>query len=115
MRTSSIVEIGFVFVKAGRNIPRLLAPDDLVAIGGKDLALDIVPAVGVDGVGDVGVELDARATVAVLLAQEAVLIETQAAIVAVAGAQMVFVGAAWAMIGEFARWHCQEESVVAFD
>ena len=66
--------------------------------GVDDFPFDLVAAVGVDGMGDIRVQLDARKAVALLRAEMAVFIEPAAAVVAVAGAEVVFVAATAAVV-----------------
>src|SRR2546421_481645 len=106
-------DVEVLAVQARGDIAGLLAAFQFDLEGVDDLLFDAVAAVGVDGVGDVGVELEPAAmAVAVLVAQVAIFVETAAAVVAVAGAEVVFVAAAAAMVGELAGGHGEEQAVV---
>lgn len=104
-------------VEGGRDVTGQLAALEFLVEGVQHGFLDAVAAVGVDGVGDVGVELEAAVAVAVaiLVALVAVLVEARATLVAVAGAEVIFFTAAVAMVGELSRRHGKEEAVVAVD
>jgi len=108
-----IVNIEIFAVKTGRNISRHLAAFDLAVVCGEDRPLDLLAALGIDGVRDVGVQLEAVLAVSVAVGKVTVFVETPAAVVAETGAEVVFLRAVWAMIAEFAGRHGQEKPVVA--
>src|SRR5688500_4273124 len=117
---AEIIEIEVFAVKAGRDVPGLLGLLDLVVERAHHIALDGLTAFGVDGVGNVRVELEApvaahAVAIALLVAQVPVFVQLGAAVVAEAGTEVVLVAAAWAVVGKLTRGHRQEEPVVAFD
>src|SRR5439155_6361407 len=107
-----LVEFDVLMVEARRDVAGLLAALQLLLVGVDDVVLNGGAAGGVDGMGDVGMELEspgAGAAVAVAVgavgAHEAVLVQASAAVVAEAGAQVVLVAAARAVVAELARGH----------
>jgi len=82
-----------------------------------DFLFDGLAALGVDGVGDVGVELQAAVAVvvAVLIFLETVFIQRRAAVIAKAGAEVIFFAAARAVVGQLSAWHRKEEAVISID
>ena len=96
-------EIHILAVEARRHVTGLAAAFQLVVERADHHLLDGVAAIGMDGMGDVGVQLEPRVAVAVMVALAAVFVETAAAVVAVPGAEVVLFAAAPAMVGELAR------------
>ena len=84
---------------------------DLFFVGLDDGGLDVFATLGVDGVGDVGVQLGAAAGGAVGTA----LIELGAAVAAEAGAEMVLGAAGGTVVSDLARGHGDEITAGAFD
>ena len=101
-------------IEARGDVAGLLRALEFIVEGIDHLALDRIAAGGVDGVGDVGVELEA-AVAGVLVAEVAVLIEMMAAIIAELGAEVVFLVAAIAMVGQFPRGHREKRAIIAID
>ena len=110
-----IVKIKVFSVKAWRDVSRLFAALHLALKFLENLAFNLLPAGGIDGVRDVGVELQSLLAVATAILLIAIFIQAMAAVVAVSGAQMVLFIAMRAMIRKLAGGHCQEQAIVAID
>ena len=95
-----IVEIHVLPVKAGGDITRLFAAFKFIIECPDHPILDPMAALGVNRMGDVGVQFDAlmRLAISIVMALIAVFVEPAAAVVAVAGTQMIFFAAAAAMV-----------------
>ena len=101
----------FAEVVVGADIAGLLSADPFLGEGEHDAVLDLFPAAGVDGVGDVGVE--AGASLGIFLG--AVIEQLDSALVAVPGAEMVLGAAFGAAIGELAAGHGDERAAKSLD
>jgi len=102
-------------VKAWRDVAGLLAALQFPLKFLENLALNLLPAGGIDGMRDVGMKFQPLLAVATAVLLIPVFIEAMAAMIAVAGAEMILFIAMGAMIGKFARRHCQEETIVPVD
>jgi hypothetical protein len=115
-RSVVIVEVGQIAVKFRRDIAGQFALLDLILIRVNRLAFDLKPAFSVDGMGDIGVEFEARPAMhSALHLHAAVFVEALAAVVAEAGAEVIFLSASAAAIAQLATGHRQEKSVISFD
>jgi len=110
-----IVKIKVFAVKAWRDVSGLLAALQLPLKFLENLALNLLPAGGIDGVSNVGVEFQPLLAVATAILLIAIFIEAMAAMIAVAGAEMILFIAMGAMIGKLAGGHRQEEAIIAVD
>jgi hypothetical protein len=112
-----IEEIRVFAIEAGGDVAGLLGAFYFFVESQDDFLFDGLAALGVDGVGDVGVEFQAAVAVvvAVLVFLEAVFIQRGAAVVAEAGAEVVFFAAAGAVVGQLSAWHGEEEAVISVD
>lgn len=110
-----IVKIKVFAVKAWRHVAGLLAALQFPLKLFENLAFNLLPAGGIDGMSDVGMKLQALLAVAAAILLVTVFIEAMAAMIAVTGAQMVLFVAMGAMIGKLAGWHRQEKTVIAVD
>lgn len=110
-----IVKIKVFAVKARRDVPGLLATFQFPLKFLENLALNLLPAGGIDWMSDVGVEFQPLLTIATAILLITVFIEAVAAMIAVSGAQMVLFVAMGAMIRKLAGGHRQEKPIVAVD
>jgi len=110
-----IVKIKVFAVKAWRDVSGLLAALQLPLKFLENLALNLLPAGGIDGMRNVGMEFQPLLSVATAILLIAVFVEAMAAMIAVAGAQMVLFIAMRAMIGKLAGGHRQEKAIVPVD
>ncbi|HEY2589808.1 MAG TPA: hypothetical protein VGI81_28955 [Tepidisphaeraceae bacterium] len=111
-----IVKLEILAVKAGRDVSGLFAPFQLPLIGLHDLIFDLVAAIGVDRVRNVGMELQpVLITLSVAELQIAFFVQSLAAMVAEAGTQVILLPAGGAVVGQFARRHRKEEPVIPVD
>lgn len=110
-----IVKIKVFAVKAWRNVARLLAAFQFALKFLENLALNLLPACGIDRMGNVGMEFQPLLAVAAAILLVPVLIEAMAAMIAVAGTKMVLFIAMGAMIGKLAGGHCQEQAIISVD
>lgn len=95
-----IIKLEILAVKVGRHIAGLFAALELALVGLMDDLLDLLPAVGVDGVRNVGVQLQAIVSaIAVAELEISLVIEPLAAVIAIAGAEMVLISAGRAVVG----------------
>ena len=76
---------------------------------------EVGPAVGVNRMGDVGMQLQPGPAVAGLVLQVPLFVQVITAVIAVTGPEVIFVTAARAVIAELARGHGDEQSVIALD
>ncbi len=102
--------VGLVVVVT-RYVARHLGALEFLGVGGKHGGLDLLPAHGIDGMGDVGVELGPPVGVA----ECAVLVEPAAALVAETAPQVILRATVVAAIGQLARRHRDEEALGALD
>jgi len=110
-----IVNIKILAVKGWRNVARHLAAIKLAGVGSENGPLDLAAALRVDGMGDVGVQLQPVLAIAISMRKETIFVEPLATVIAEPGAQMVFFRASRAMIAQLSGWHGQEEPIVAVD
>jgi hypothetical protein len=99
------------FVVPRRHIAFLLGTIDFLLICGKDFLLEFLPALGIDGMGYVGVEF----CTALVVSCGAVAFESAAAFVAVIGAQMVLATALGAFFRQFSAGHRHKRPRRSFD
>ena len=83
--------------------------DALLLEGAEDFVLDMLAAVGMDRVGDVGVELGAS----FVILEGAIVAESLPALVAVERAELILSVAFGTAVHQFATRHCDEQAVAA--
>src|SRR5256885_1600288 len=64
---------------------------------------------------DIGVQLQPAWAVVVLILEISIFVEARSTMIAEASAQVILLAAALAAVAQLARWHGQEQAVVAFD
>jgi hypothetical protein len=105
-----VIEIGIKIV-VGRAVTGQFRLLDLLVIGVDDGVLDTLATGGVDGVGDVGVELGS----AIHIAGRSFFIEASATLIAIAGSQMILVATMRTAISQLSTGHGDKEAFGPFN
>jgi hypothetical protein len=109
-----IVEIAQISVKFGWNVAGQLAPVDLFLVCSDGAAFDLEPAIGIDRMGDVGMQFK-PSTHRPLNLHAAIFIQPLATVIAEAGTEVILVPAPPASVAELSRRHGEEQSIISFD